>query len=372
MEAKMPDTAQERLERLLYIFPIASQPGGASLDELSAALGVSVAQVMNDLQEATARAFHLPAGAGDALQITVEENRVQIFAGAHFRRPVRLSRNEALALGIGLRMLAAEVESPERERRLELASRLEHALSAPTIAVRDARSGYTELFSPLRSRAEPEPLLDIDTPEVEWPPAEPLAPRDAGTLVVHIEADAGPLDVQLGQDQFRGVVADSIRDRMRMQVRYLKAGDSEPRERTLEPLRLVYANGRWYVLARDPESASVRVFRLDRMLDARMLGERFERPEYDLSRFLDDAGRVYSAERATTASVRYSPRIARWIRERANAITNEDGSVTLEHKVADPDWLVRHVLQYGSDAQVVEPAELRDHVARAARSLASA
>jgi predicted DNA-binding transcriptional regulator YafY len=284
---------------------------------------------------------------------------------------VRLSRNEALALGIGLRMLAAEVESPERERRLELAARLEQSLASPLTLLRDEIPEYGQPLAPARL-AESEPLLDTDTQAIPLPPSEPPAARDADVVVVHIETDIGPLDVQLGQDQFRGLFADSIRDRKRVHVRYLKAGDSQPRDRTLEPLRLVYANGRWYVLARDPESASVRVFRLDRMLNARMLGERFDRLEYDLSRFLDDAGRMYSAERAVTATVRYSPRIARWIRERAHATTNEDGSVTLEHRVSDPDWLVRHVLQYGSDAQVVEPAELRDHVARAARSLVSA
>jgi predicted DNA-binding transcriptional regulator YafY len=57
--------------------------------------------------------------------------------------------------------------------------------------------------------------------------------------------------------------------------------------------------------------------------------------------------------------VRYSPRIARWVAEREGVAAAEDGRLTLEHPVADESWAVRHVLQYGPDAEVVEPAELR-------------
>jgi predicted DNA-binding transcriptional regulator YafY len=47
-----------------------------------------------------------------------------------------------------------------------------------------------------------------------------------------------------------------------------------------------------------------------------------------------------------------------------------DGSVVLHHDVADPRWVVRHVLQYGGEAELVEPGELRERVARAARVVA--
>ncbi len=61
-------------------------------------------------------------------------------------------------------------------------------------------------------------------------------------------------------------------------------------------------------------------------------------------------------------TVRYSPRIARWVAEREGKPLDEDGSLTLEHPVADDSWAVRHVLQYGPDAELLEPAELREKV----------
>ncbi len=69
-------------------------------------------------------------------------------------------------------------------------------------------------------------------------------------------------------------------------------------------------------------------------------------------------------------SVRYSPRIARWIRERAfwteaAAEDGEDGSLIVRHRVADPRWAVSHALQYGADAEILEPDDVRAHGGRA-------
>jgi predicted DNA-binding transcriptional regulator YafY len=62
--------------------------------------------------------------------------------------------------------------------------------------------------------------------------------------------------------------------------------------------------------------------------------------------------------------VKYSPRIARWIAEREGVSPDPDGSLTLEHPLADADWGLRHVLQYGPDAEVLEPLDLRAEIVR--------
>jgi proteasome accessory factor C len=345
----MPEPAQLRLERLLYVLPAASREGGARLDDLASALGVPVHILMRDIEEATARAFYLPPGESDSLQIIMENDRVQVFAGQQFQRPVRLSRREALTLGLGLRMLAAEKEAPEHDRLLRLASHLEGALSAPVT-----------LPPPERAAPQPEP------------PATSTGTATPPGLLLEIEADAGPIDVALGDDGFRGVLADGIRETRRLALRYLRPGDAEPRERLVEPLRLVYANGRWYLLARPVDTDDVRVYRVDRVLDAKLTEQHFASTAFDASRFIDDGGHAYSGQGAAIATVRYSPRVARWIAERTGQRVDTDGSITVEHRVADADWLARHVLQYGAEAEVVQPPELRAHVARTARRLASA
>ncbi len=65
--------------------------------------------------------------------------------------------------------------------------------------------------------------------------------------------------------------------------------------------------------------------------------------------------------------IRYSAAIAGWIREQATVDEMEDGSVVVRHLVADPQWIVRHVLQYGPDAEVLAPPEIRGQVREAAQ-----
>ena len=62
--------------------------------------------------------------------------------------------------------------------------------------------------------------------------------------------------------------------------------------------------------------------------------------------------------------VRYGPRIARWIAEREGTPIEADGSTVVEHEAITEDWAVRHVLRYGPDAEILEPAALRAAVAR--------
>ena len=49
-----------------------------------------------------------------------------------------------------------------------------------------------------------------------------------------------------------------------------------------------------------------------------------------------------------------------------------DGSLTMEHPLADPAWGVRHVLQYGAEAEVVGPGWMREQVVAQLRGMATA
>jgi predicted DNA-binding transcriptional regulator YafY len=68
--------------------------------------------------------------------------------------------------------------------------------------------------------------------------------------------------------------------------------------------------------------------------------------------------------------VRYSPWLAPWIRERGPCEELPDGAVRVRFPSADPGWAVRHVLQYGAEAEIVEPHELREVVRETLESIA--
>jgi predicted DNA-binding transcriptional regulator YafY len=329
-------TAQEQLERLLYILPAAARTNGARIRDIASALDVSPQVVLRDLREAMARSYDLPAGSVENFTLFTDGRRVYVHAPHDFNRPVRLSRRETLALTLGLRMLAADTAGEERTRVLELAARLEQDLVAPDVStvheLREERS--VAPFAP--SVAEPE-----------------------------LEYDTG-LMLELEDDGFRGVVADAIEEQCTCTIAYLKPGDDAPQQRRIAPYRLIYASGKWYVAAHDFARNDLRMFRLDRVLDAVLEETPAPAPPDGLEQILA-SGAPYMAVDDIEVSVRYSPRVARWIVERTGHTALEpDGSAVVRHRVADARWIVRHVLQYGGEAVVEGPQPARDWIVSAA------
>ncbi|MFQ5745863.1 MAG: helix-turn-helix transcriptional regulator [Gemmatimonadota bacterium] len=311
-------SAAGRLERILYLLPAASRPGGAEIPELAGRLDVDPDVVLADLREVADRTFYHPAGEGDEFQISLEGNQVNIWSGRKFERPSRLSTREALALALGLRALAAESTAPRRERLLELARRLDGDLAAA-------------------------PSEDL------W----------ASFAIDESDRDGSGL---------RSVLLSAVQARRRCRMRYLTPGRDELSERVIAPYVVASAGGRSYVIGHCGLREEVRVFRLDRIVDVEPVDASFEVPEgFDPARYLAE-GRVYRAEEEMTARVRYAKRIAPWVRERGPVEVLASGDVVVTFRVSDPGWLVRHVLSHGPDAEVLEPPGLRSLVAETLRA----
>ncbi len=315
-----PETALERLERLLQLLAIAagaSDDGGLGYDELATRLDIDRDQLDRDLAEITSREYYMRGGEGGDIQIALEQERVRVWTTGHLKRPTRLSTGEAAALDLGLRIVAAEREDPE------LPERMRHLLEKLARAVQD-------------------------------------------DVTDRVAADGDPA----AADSLRALIVDAARRRQRIRFEYLKPDADAPEERTLEPYTVVYSEGEWYAVGWCPERDAVRVFRLDRVLEVSIPDEAsFDAPaDFELSDYVTD-GRVYSADTEFEVVVRYGGRIAPWLRERGEGEPLEDGGVLVRHQVSDPNWIVRHVLRYGRDARVLEPKWVAEAVRATVRNV---
>jgi predicted DNA-binding transcriptional regulator YafY len=109
----------------------------------------------------------------------------------------------------------------------------------------------------------------------------------------------------------------------------------------------------------------------DRISDVNATDETFDPPaDFQLGSVLHD-GRVVSGETENMVRIRYSARIARWLSEREEGTTLDDGSFVAEYPLLDSRWAVGHVLQYGDEAEVLEPAEVRREVCSVLRALSA-
>ncbi|MFF8843776.1 helix-turn-helix transcriptional regulator [Streptomyces sp. NPDC015127] len=168
------------------------------------------------------------------------------------------------------------------------------------------------------------------------------------------------------------LVAEAVWGDRRIRASYRRR-DAEV-ERELEPYGLVLKAGIWYLCAR--AEGTFRVYRIDRFSAAEVCEEVFDRDEdFDLPGFWAEraaqfARSILRAEvvvRVTEAGARRLPHVTdRAAAEEALASAtppDPTGRVTLTLPVESLDVAYSQLLALGADAEVLQPAALRDRFA---------
>ncbi|MGY4644348.1 helix-turn-helix transcriptional regulator [Cellulomonas sp. URHB0016] len=177
-------------------------------------------------------------------------------------------------------------------------------------------------------------------------------------------------------------IADAIKQRRPLDLRYLDAADA-PSRRTVLPYDLVEHSGRWYLIAFDAARRSERTFRVDRIRTARAVAGAFERPARTdaISRLVDGFAeadytwRVVLRIRAPGEHIRrYLPPSVAVLRP----VPEHDGDDAPAWHRADIhatrlDWIPGVIAALDCDVVIESPDELRQLArAAAARLLAAA
>jgi proteasome accessory factor C len=315
----MSDTAAAQLRRVLDLLPRLADGEEHSLDSIAKQSDTDTASVSRDLWSLVTR-YDDPGGFVEGIQLYLEPDSVCLVSN-HFRRPMRLTTSELCALELGLAMLRSERPPDERA------------------ALEGARKRLRELIARL--------------------------PGDAisdSAFAAELGAAGDPAHLSAARSAFR--------EHRKLRLRYRRGDGVESDERLVCPYALVSSSGMLYIVGFCDSRAAIRIFRLDRVEEALLTDEKFEMPDsFSLDHYLSE-GRAFRAEQSDTLVVRYSPRVARWIAEREGKSLGEDGSLTIEHPLADAAWAVRHVLQYGPDAEVIEPPVVRALVLQRLREMA--
>jgi predicted DNA-binding transcriptional regulator YafY len=154
------------------------------------------------------------------------------------------------------------------------------------------------------------------------------------------------------------------------------------KQRRVAPLGLVLKGGNWY-LAGDVDG-SVRTYRVARVLDCKALDERFERPaDFDLAGYWQAATLRLEAElHPNVATVRLSPLGVKLLdalsqpyvkaRTHLEETTDATGWRIAKIPVGTTVWhAAAELLRLGAEAEVLEPAELRDKMIELTRAMAA-
>ena len=316
----MTETAAAQLRRLLHVIPRIADGEDHPLDEVAALANADMRVLLADL-ESLADRYDVPGGFVEGVQILIDGPNVAVISN-HLLRPMRLTMSELCALELGLAVLR-------------------------TTRAPDETAPIDRALARLR-----ETITNLPT-------------NDRHEGIRHAELAAA------GNNAHLATIRRALAEQRLVRIRYRSSAAVAPGDRVIAPYTLAFANGMWYVVAHCQGSAGIRVFRMDRVEGAAQLAESFDPPSRSaIDAVLRDG--PFHSENPASMTVRYSPRVARWIAEREGRELAADGTLTVERPLADPAWGVRHVLQYGPEAEVLAPEWMRERVVERLRAMATA
>ena len=288
-------TATERLGRLLTIVPWVASNDGPSVEEVCRRFDVDERELLADLDLLFLCGVY-PFTPDTLIEVDVADGRVWIRFADYFRRPLRLTPEEGLALvAAGEALLSV----PGGDRDGALAGAL-------------AKLGAVLGLGPDGS-------VDVE-----------LTPVPGDVLALLGEGQAG---------------------RRKVEIEYYSSGRDRTTTRVVRPWRVFNADGDWYLTGWCEQAAAERLFRVDRIRRAELLAECFEPPAAPVTTTV-----FHPDPRSPVVVLDVGPP-AWWIAERYPHEGVErlaGGVLRVRLRVGERAWLERVLLRAGPAATVVE------------------
>jgi predicted DNA-binding transcriptional regulator YafY len=232
----------------------------------------------------------------------------------------------------------------------------------------------TELLLAVRAmqqmRSEQEPALIGALAQLARALSVPVVTRYLQGLIAASERRPA----QGSRHEVERVIVDAFVRRRCTEVTYRDAEGRETR-RILRPYFLEpRAESRTlYIFAHDELSGEIRPFRIDRVVDARLLAQTFTVPDdFDIDAVVSGSWGIWQAPGQDDVVLRFDRAIAERAREalwhRGAAITErEDGDIEARIAVASEVEMRSWVLGWGGSVEVISPPSLREHISAALR-----
>jgi proteasome accessory factor C len=305
-----------RLVRLLNMVPYFQANPRVGWAEAAADLGVTRKQLQADINQLWM--CGLPGyGPGDLIDFEFDDDTIKVTFSAGIDKPLRLNSSEASGLLVALRALA------------DIPGVVDPAAALSAIAKIEAAAGTTT------GGAQGGPT----TPEG-------VAPRESDVVAA---------------------VREALRGGQAVTLDYYSASRDVMSSRTVDPIRVVLVGDHSYLEAWCRDAEGVRLFRFDRIVDARVLDQPAAAPQPAVKAPVSTA--LFDADPSLpSATLRVSPRSAWMLEYFPMRVINDlpDGFCEAAMTYAAEDWMARQILGFGADVTVLAPGSLADAVRTAA------
>lgn len=284
-----------RLSRILAMLPWVIANPGVGVDEVCDRFGYTRGELASDLE--LVFVCGLPGyGPGDLMVAYIDDDRVIVELADYFADPVRLSPPEALTLlAAGMALISSGQAPAALERAVAKLQRV-------------------------------------------------VLPEDGDALVV-----------DLSEPPLVDVLRKAAVTGRAVEITYTAISNAATTVRVVEPWAVFSTLGNWYVRGHCRLAGAERVFRVDRVKDARLTDSPFvppsepPRPEIGYTPGAEDVGAV----------IRLGQR-ARWVAEYypVEVVDDDEAGLTVRFSASDPLVVARLLLRLGQSAELVSGPEI--------------
>ncbi|MEV6718311.1 YafY family protein [Lentzea sp. NPDC051208] len=307
--------SNERLPRLLALVPYLLNRPAITVKEAAADFGITPKQLRKDLE--LLWMCGLPGyGPGDLIDLSFEGETITVSFDAGLDRPLRLTAAEAASLLVALRALA----------------------DTPGVVDTDAVQRALAKIEAAVGKAQP-----------------------AGMVVGLGAFERGETA------EVRAAVQDAVKRERAVSIRYYSQSHDAMSDRVVDPMRLLLVEGRGYLEGWCRSALGVRLFRLDRIDDVRVLDEPSSPPPH--AQLTDTSEGLFHPRDDQKVAVLLLEPDAHWVAEYYpvdHSAELSDGRTRVLMRYDDPSWMVRLLLGLGGDVHVEQPSELAGEVVRQA------
>lgn len=213
-------------------------------------------------------------------------------------------------------------------------------------------------------------LLDTSTQALEKLMArlpEGLMNR-LGNIGERVEIDVSPAVDYSAKGPLFKAIDRAIQESNILRIDYYSFSRDKVTTREVDPYKLVFKDGFWYLVAYCHRRNEVRVFRVDRIRCFSVTTEHFvPQPDFNFEKYMGAAWQMERGEEFRF-KVRFFGKAARFIKETtfhpSQLITEEPaGTIIFSARAGGMRSVLRWVLTFGDEAEVLEPEALRSMVA---------
>jgi len=170
----------------------------------------------------------------------------------------------------------------------------------------------------------------------------------------------------LGTEHIHGII-HAIQNRYILQFTYQKHWEDFSTEREVKPIAIKESQQRWYLVALEIGSTTVKTFGMDRISDLKVTDTKFKPIAFNVEKEFRNAFGVLRDSPAEKVTLKFSKMQGEYIKtfplHESQLITAEtEDFITFEFYIHLTHDFIMELLKYGSDVKVLSPVYLQNDI----------